>query len=364
MAEKDEKIIPEVEETEEKATPVAEEKVEPKKEEKKEEKSAKAPKKKGKGGLIAGIVIAAVVVLGAAAFLLFGMMNGNQAKSLYNSGNYAQAYEKAELSFFFVNEADKNIIARDYAVKVLCEQGEYYKARQILDKTTLTDEEKATICAKNGKLAMTQIGATVKFGKIDTDGDVSNVEDVEWIVIGVEGGENGQPARAVLMTKSVVGNPGGFASGKDPAYSSSKLNKWCNETFYNNLVMYNVDLKKEIVPVNLAPVANSAGFSTGETLQGVYAYALAKEDIDKYLTGDMAQYITATATKTASKDGVTTKGSAKHAAYYLRNPGIEEQGVQWATAVDSNGKIQETVSISGTQTGARVIINVALAPSK
>ena len=360
MADKEEKIIPEAEAAEEKAAPVAEEKVQPAKEEKKEE----TPKKKSKGGLIAGIVIAAVVVLGVAAFMIFAMLNGNQAKSLYNSGDYAQAYEKMEWSFFFVNQADKNVIAKDYAVKVLCEQGQYYQASQVLDKTTLTDVEKAAIRAKNGRLAMTQIGATVKFGKIDTDGDVSNVEDLEWIVIGVEAGENGAPARAVLMTKYVVDTPGGFSTGKNPAYNESQLHKWCNETFYNRLALYDVTLKEQIVPVTLSTQPNSAGISAGDPIEGVYAYSLAKEDIEKYLTGDMAQYVAASATKTAAKNGVTTKGNDKLCSYYLRNPGVEEKGTQWASVVDNNGKILESASISGSQTGARVVINVNLGASK
>ena len=90
----------------------------------------------------------------------------------------------------------------------------------------------------------------------------------------------------------------------------------------------------------------------------------AKEDLDKYLTGDLAKYIIASPTASAKAAGVTAYGKEQAAQYYLRNVGNVENNAQWAAGIDKKGAFNEGLAMSGNATGARVCINVDLGELK
>lgn len=351
----------EVETKEETATPETVEepkKEEPKKEEPKKEEPKKAAKKGGKTGLIIGIVAAALVVV----LLVLTVVMGTMATGAYKSGDYAKAYSNSKLALFLA-KGDKNIIAQAYIEQVLCKEGKYFTAAEILEKTSLTEEEKGKIYASDAALALCKEGQVVKFGKYETDNNAANgPEDLEWIVLEVT--KEGGRARALIMTKDVVGNPGGWNKFSDTNtfYSESNLNSWC-EDFYASFTMYDASLKDKILLMKVSTADSSTGVDSGEDVEA-YAYAPAKEDLDKYLTGDLAQYIKASPTDSAKAAGVTAYGKDKTAVYFLRNIGNKENDAQWAAGIDKEGAFQEGLSMSGTATGTRVCINVDLGEIK
>lgn len=336
----------------------AEEKVE-----KKEEKKEKAPKEKKPAGKKLPIIICAVVALVIVAVVVLAIVMGSMATGAYKNGDYAAAYSNSKLALFLSGK-DKDIIAEAYVTEVLCKEGKYFTAAEILDKTSLSDEDKNEIYASQPELALCVPGQIVKFGKYESDNNAANgAEDLEWIVLDVT--EEGGKARALIMTKEVVGNPGGWNKYSDgnTFYSASNLNDWCESEFYNTFVSNDITLRDKILMVNISTADSSTGVDSGEDVQ-VHAYAPAKEEFDKYLTGDLAQYIKASPTASAKAAGVTAYGKDKTAVYYLRNIGNVENDAQWASGIDKEGAFQESLSMSGSSTGARVCINVDLGEVK
>ncbi len=366
MAEK-EKTTPEAEEvkTEEavaeevKAEQTPVEEVKEVKEEPKEEKKAPKAKKGGaKTGIIIGIVAAVIIV----AALVLTIVMGSMATTAYKNGDYAKAYSNSTMALFLA-KGDKDVIAQAYVEKVLCKEGKYFTAAGILEKTSLSEEKKAKIYASDNALALCKEGQIVKFGKFETDNNAANgPEELEWIVLEVT--KEGGRARALIMTKDVVGNPGGWNKFTDgnTSYAMSNLNSWC-EDFYINFTMYDASLKDKILKMRVSTADSSTGVDSGEDVEA-YAYAPAKEDLDKYLTGDLAQYIKASPTDSAKAAGVTAYGKDRTSVYYLRNVGNVENNTQWAAGIDKEGAFQEGLSMSGASTGARVCINVDLGEIK
>lgn len=380
MAEK-EKIAPEAEEVKAEETAAeevkaeetaaeaapAEEKAETKEEkapvEEKAPKAEKAPKEKKPAGKKLPIIIGAVVAVVIVALLVVTIVMGTMATGAYKKGDYAAAYKNSQLALFLAS-GDKDVIAEAYVTEVLCKEGKFFTAAEVLDKTGLSDEDKNEIYASEPELALCVPGQVVKFGKYETDNNAANgPEDLEWIVLDVVE-ENGQ-ARALLMTKDVVGNPEGWNKYADgnTSYAESNLNDWCESDFYITFSMYDASLKEKILKIKVPTADSSTGVDSGEDV-AVYAYAPAKEDLDKYLTGDLAQYIKASPTASAKAAGVTAYGKEQIAQYYLRNAGNFENNAQWAAGIDKSGAFSEGLSMSGSSTGARVCINVDLGSIK
>lgn len=355
-----EKIVPEAEEVkaeevkaEEAAAPAAEE---AKEEVKAETKKEKAPKKGGKIGLI---VAAAVIVVAVVAFAVLAFVSGSGAVSAFNAKDYTAAYEKTGLAFF-MSADDKNAIAEKYVTEVLCKEGRYYEAAGILEKTTLSAEKIADICKKDSFLGLCVKGQIVTFGKYEIDGDAANgPEDLEWIVLDVV--EEGGIARALIMTKDVVGAPGGWNSSSSAStfYGESTLYEWCNVDFYNDFTKYDVNIKNKVLKTTVKTEDSSGGVDSGEDVQA-YAFAPSTQEIEKYLTGDLAQYKIASATKAATKAGVTGFGKTGAATYLVRNIGNNTDGGQWAAGYTKDGKFEEGLSMTGTSSGARVCMNIYL----
>ena len=246
----------------------------------------------------------------------------------------------------------------------MCKEGEYFTGAEILEKTSLSDEEKAAVYAAQPELGMCVVGQVVTFGKYETDNNAANgAEDLEWIVLDITK-ESGK-ARALLVTKDVIGSPDGWNSAlqsKNTSYAQSKLCSWC-EDFYPEFTQYDVTLRSKLLKVLVSTEDSSTGVDSGEDV-AAYAYALSKEDIQQYFTGDLEQYIKTSLTAAAKAQGVTAYGAEKVAAYYLRNAGKFEDGTQWATGVNKNGEIDEGLSGTNSSYGARVCINVDLGEIK
>lgn len=336
----------------EKTTPEAEVKAA---EEKKEPKAKK-------GGIKLPIIIAAVAAVVVIAFVVVAFVMGSTAINAYGSKDYEAAYNNSKLALF-MSGADKNVIKEAYIKEVLCKNEMYFTAAGILEDSNMSEEKKNEIYASNPSLALCKEGQIVKFGKYESDNNAANgPEDVEWIVLDVTK-ENGR-ARALLLTKDIVGAPGGWnKTDGNTFYSASNLNDWCESDFYLTFTMYDASLKDKILKMKVATADSSTGVDSGEDV-AVHAYAPAKEDLDKYLTGDLAKYITASPTASAKAAGVTAYGKEQIAQYYLRNVGIVENNAQWAAGIDKKGAFNEGLAMSGNATGARVCINVDLGEIK
>ncbi len=343
---------------EEPAEEKAEETPAPEKEAKKEKKE----KKSGKKGFILPVIIAAVVVVAA---LVFTIIMGVSATGAYGKKDYKAAYTSSKFALFLAGQ-DKDIIAREYITEVLCKEGKYFTATKILEKTGFSEEEKSKIYATDETFSLCNKGKVVTFGKYETDNNMGNGADgLEWIVLDIT--EVDGRAYAFLLTKDVIGTPGGwnrFASSEsNTSYAQSNLHSWCESDFYNSFVMQDTSLREKVVAMKISTEDSSGGIDSGEDVVA-HAYAPSIQELEKYLVGDLAQYLKASPTKAARASGVTSYGSEKIAAYYVRNIGNVEDGTQWAAGVDKNGEILEGLGMTSSSYGARVCINVDLGEIK
>ena len=354
-----EKIIPEAEEVKtEAAEEVKEEAVQAPAEEAPAEKKAKkekAPKEKkgGKKGLIIGGIVAAVLIV---ALIVVSIVMGSLSTNAYIAKDYAAAYNNSKLALFQA-KADKDLIAKSYVVEVLCKEGKFFTGAEIIEKTSLSAEQKAEIYKKNPELGLCVPGQVVTFGKYETDKNVSNgAEDLEWIVLDVI--EEGGNARALIVTKDVVGSPDGWnkLDESNTSYAQSNLHSWCQD-FISSFITNDVTIREKILTINVE--TEGAGDPVA-----AQAYALSKEDVKAYFTGDMAKYLKAVPTDAARSEGVTAFGKDKTAIYYLRNAGKTEDGTQWGCGINKEGQIDEGLSMTSGSYGARVCINVNLGATK
>ncbi len=308
------------------------------------------------------IIVAAVVAVLIVAFVVVAFVMGSSAIKAYGAKNYADAYSNSKLALF-MSGADKNVIKEAYIKEVLCKEEKFFTAAEILESSNMTEEKKNEIYAANPSLALCKEGQVVKFGKYEADNNAANgPEDIEWIVLEVTK-ENGK-ARALLLSKDIVGAPGGWNKvDGNTFYSASNLHDWCENDFFISFTMYDASLKGKILKMNIETKDSSAGVDSGEAVQA-HVYAPAKEDLDKYLTGDLAKYINASPTASAKAAGVTAYGKDQTAQYYLRNVGNFENNAQWASGIDKKGAFNEGLAMSGSSTGARVCINVNLGEIK
>lgn len=356
MAE-NEKITPEAEEV--KAEEV---KAEAPAEEKKEAPEAKAPKAKKANKALPAIIAAAVVAVLVVAFVVVAFVMGSSAINAYGAKDYEGAYNNSKFALF-MSARDKNVIKEAYIKEVLVKEEKYFTAAEILESSSMTEEKKNEIYASDPSLALCKEGQIVKFGKYESDNNAANgPEDVEWIVLEVT--KEGGRARALLLSKDIVGAPGGWnKTDGNTFYSASNLHDWCENDFYLTFTMYDASLKDKILKMKIATADSTSGVDSGEDV-AAHAYAPAKEDLDKYLTGDLAKYITASPTASAKAAGVTAYGKEQTAQYYLRNVGNVENNAQWAAGIDKKGAFNEGLAMSGNATGARVCINVDLGELK
>lgn len=372
MADKEEKVIPEAEETKaETAAPVEEAKAEavPAEEKKtKKEKKEKAPKAKKSGGKIAAIVIAAVLVLAVGGAALFSFLLGNQAVAAYKDGKYEEAYEKSQMAFF-LNANDKDCINFCYITEVLYPEGHFYKA-SILADTVAMEEAKTRLASECPNLLLCKAGQIAVFGKYEIDATVENgQEDLEWVVMNVQ--DDGQGGKyATLVTKDIVGTPSGWnrGSSSNTKYSESNLNEWC-ETFYSEMTMSDAALDALVLKVKVV---------TGDDSISAKAYAPSKEELEKCLTGDLAQYLNATATVAASGAATEETGGNEEftdeeeggaeeiieetanaiTSYYVRNASADGIGGY------TDGAYVNNLAANDKTIGTRVCINVKLGAAK
>lgn len=328
MVENEEKIVPEAEETKaEETVETKEEVAEAAAEETKEEKAAK-PKKKG--GLIALIAVAAVVVIAAVVFVVLMMTQGNNALAAHKAGDFKAAYEASQ-SALFLDGASKKTIAQDY-VKSLTDKGNYYQAKAVIDAASVfSQEEKDAIIKGDANFAFCVKGTEVTYAKYDQDGDMATDEDLKWIVLDVVE-ENGK-AKALIMTKDIVGFAEGYNKGtdtKNSLYSKSEVNSWCEKEFYSALKMHLRGAK--VVAAN-TKVATVVGEATDEV--NAHAFILSKEEAQKYLAGDFAQYAKAKASATAEEAGVAVTAD-QFGGYFLRTPGAKDKDM---CAVNRDGAV-------------------------
>lgn len=354
-----EKIVSEAEEVKTEAAEEAKEAA-PVAEEPKAEVKAEPKKKGGKLGIIIAAAVVAVVLV---AGVVLAFLSGNQAITAFKGKKYEDAYSKTKLALF-MSAKDKNLIAEKYVLEVLCPEGKYYEGMKVLEASKMTEKEKTEVYSQNGYLGLCKAGQVVKFGQYETDGDAANgPEDLEWVVMDVY--ETGGKAVALIMTKDVVGTCGGWNRGgsNNTFYAQSQLNEWCNVDFFNDFTKYDVTLKNKLLMKTVSTEDSTGGVDSGEDVK-VVAYAPSTQEIEKYLTGDLAQYKKAGATTAAAKEGVTAFGKEKTSNYFVRNIGNNTDGAQWAAGYDKEGVFQEGMSMSGSTTGCRVCVNVYLGEVK
>jgi hypothetical protein len=170
------------------------------------EEKKEAPKAKKANKALPAIIAAAVVAVLVVAFVVVAFVMGSSAINAYGAKDYEGAYNNSKLALFMSGK-DKNVIKEAYIKEVLVKEKKFFTAAEILEKSNMTEEEKSKIYACDPSLALCKEGQIVKFGKYEGDNNAANgPEDVEWIVLEVTK-DNGR-ARALLLTKDIVGAPG------------------------------------------------------------------------------------------------------------------------------------------------------------
>lgn len=324
MVENEEKIVPEADEK--KAEAASETKA----------KEEKAAPKKSKTGLIALIAVVGVVVIAAIVFCVIMFVNGSNAVSAWQNKDYAAAYETSK-SALFMSAADKNTIAKDYALS-LAEKGDYYKASAILNESGLSEDEKKAITAKDEGFNFAIEGSVVNFAKYDQDGDFTTEEDVKWVVLEVKV-ENGK-AKALLMARDILGfdTGNGWNRGtdsKNSKYSASNVSAWCDKDFYSSLKS---SLRNSNIDVLKTDVVTTVGEETDTA--SVSCFVLSKAEVEQYLTGDFAKYMKAKATATAQTAGALVDAEG-YGTYFLRDIGKKATDV---CAVNTKGELVDNAS--------------------
>ena len=343
----EEKIVPEAE-VEAKAEEVkAEVAPEAAKEEKKEEKKVEKKEKKEKKpanpkliGIVAGAVVGVVVI----ALLVVALVSGSSAISAFKAKDYEKAYSSAKMAWF-MNGTDKNTVTEAYILNVLCKNGAFYEAYELLEASNFSEEKKDEIYSKNGSLAMCKPGQIASFGEYDT-------VPVEWIVLDVKTVkvDGKKRAQALLMTKDIIGSPSGW--GATTKYGESDLHDWCNITFKAQFSM-------SLTPAEQKSICTTK-ISTPDGDVEAWAFAPSKAELEKFFVDDLAEYITAGPTQGAKMAGVSGPGTSKFASYYLRDIGKKDGNTQFACGVNHEGKIGDGFSMEQRSIGARVCINVDL----
>ncbi|MBQ4036574.1 MAG: hypothetical protein IJC84_00435 [Clostridia bacterium] len=349
---------------------MAEEKIIPEAEEAKVEKTEK---KKGKGGLLGIIIAAAVVVVAIIALVIVAIVSDSGAVAAYKEGvdlkkqeqaGYEELFEEAYAKSrwaLFMGKDNKNTILEQYILEVLCKSGRYFEAADLLEDADMSEAKKKTIYAQNSELGMCKKGSIVTFGTLEQDGDLTTLnEPLEWIVLDVV--EVDGKMQALLMTKNVVGElTNGYApvtGGNDTSYAKSGLHAYC-ESFVEKLIQADQSMRGKFVQTTITTAASSDGSSSGADVKA-YGFAPSKEDLDKYMTGDLAQYVKASATANAKKNGVTARGADRWAGYFLRNSGNVVDNQQRASSIGQDGAFYEDTIRNSTTVGARVCVVVNL----
>ena len=338
------------------------EKVEAKAEEAKKDVKKKAEEakekvkdaKKGKGKVLVPVICVVVILAVVAVFFILGMVNRGKAVDAYTAaqkavkdGNrdaaktsYQEAYSALyEGPFSFVStmlmdNADEAKIQKAYILNVLMPENRAMDAADILNGTNyLTDEDKADIYAAFPGVGLTQVGAVVTLGSYEQDTEAAGLEPLEWIVLEVDK----KSGAVLLMTKDVVGydDLGWNRRGDETntSYALSNLNSWCESDFYND-IKSDPDFKGKILGYKVETAPSKEGVSSGDPIDA-HVFAPSVEDLEKYLTGDLAQYRVATNSKAAKQ--------ARNGTYWLRNAG-EKAG--FATAVDKEGNVMYGAAVS------------------
>lgn len=344
MAE-NEKIVPEAEEAKVEA-PAEEVKAEAAapevKEEKKEEK--KPAEKKPLNVKLLSIIAGGAVGLVVIVLLVVALISGGNAISAFKDKDYEGAYKAAKMAWF-MNGDDKDTIKVGYIQEVLCKEGLFFEAYELLESTGLSADEKDEVYKKNGNLAMCKPGQIATFGTYDT-------VPVEWIVLDVEEKKIGgkKHALALLISKDIIGSPAGW--GATTVYKDSDLHDFCDITFKNQFLMnLSAEQQNSIC---------STSISTPEGDVTAFAFAPSKEMMETYFVDDLAEYLAAAPTQGAKMAGVAGPGVSKCASYYLRDIGKKEGETQFACGVNHEGKISDGFSMEQRSIGARVCINVDL----
>lgn len=265
------------------------------------------------------------------------------ALKYFGKRNYKQAY-KAAVQARDISDENLMTIEECYIEEYLIkEKGNFYEAKQLLDEVEWPEEKKQTLIDRYGNLSMCEAGNIVKFGKIDFD-------PVEWIVLSVDEVEHeGQKHRvAFILTKNVIGSPDGWGT-RSTKYGVSDLHCWCETSFKLQLrVNLNKPEEKSVLYLPLQ--------TAGDEEVLARCFAPSKEDIETYLVGDLEQYRKASPTQDAKLQGV----SGEYCSYYLRNIGKLENGLQYASGVNTKGEIGDKYGRSVRAIGGRVCLRVSL----
>ena len=264
------------------------------------------------------------------------------ALKAFKKRDYKKAYQKAKRAKDMSDE-NRKVIEECYVEEYLIkEKGAFYDAKELLDTLDWTDMEKDVLLERYGNLQMCQVGNVARFGKIDFD-------PVEWIVMTIDEMEiEGKKHRvAQIITRDIIGSPDGWGT-RTTEYAISDLHCWCETSFKLQLrVNLNETEEKSVLYTEIE--------TDGKTALA-RCFAPSKEELEKYLVGDLERYRIATPTQDARLQGVATMNTT----YYLRNIGKNENGIQYACGVNAKGEIGERYGRSVRAIGGRVCLRVEL----
>ena len=124
-------------------------------------------------------------------------------------------------------------------------------------------------------LAQAKVGDTIKFGKYEQDGDITNgKEDIEWQILSKEGN------RVLVISKYGLDCKKYNNANADVTWETCSLRDWLNEDFLNNAFS---DKEKKYIPTVTIENKNNPKFGTaGGKNTNDKVFCLSLEEVEAY----------------------------------------------------------------------------------
>ena len=232
------------------------------------------------------------------------------AISLMESGKYEEAAVLfAELDDFSDSSFKKDDARYQYALQKIDEE-DYIMATEILQQLGDYADSKDKIEEikpkyNHQKILNAEKGDIVVFGTYEQDNDLSNPEDIEWIVLKRAGNE------LLLISKYCLDRQPMNEQKTEVTWATCSLRKWLNDTFYTEA--FNELEQKQIIEKN---VTNMEGPDTNDRVfllsVGEYRAYFSSDDERKTELTPYAQK-----KETIEQSTCWTRTPAKDAYYYL-----------------------------------------------
>ncbi len=213
------------------------------------------------------------------------------------------------------------------AAAALQKQGKYADAYKAFQKLGDYQDAKAKAAKikKDHPMAFVKVGATVKFGKYEQNGNTGSKEKIEWIVLAKSGG------KLLLISKNILDSMPYNNESTPSTWADSDMRSYLNGSFYNSV--FSAAEKKKIVTTKVKTPDNPNFKTDGGANANCRVFLLSAEETSKYLKTNAARQGKGTA---AAKSGGLRVGANGTSRWWLRTVGGKDN---FAVLVDEYGGI-------------------------